>query len=115
VTLSAARHDAETRQRQLAAIHQTHRIVVLGLAAVIVSGILLFGADLDTYLVSRVFWVKMGLLAMLMVNGAVLVRAGSRAHTGDVHAWRALRFSAGISLALWLLTTLAGAALQNAA
>ena len=66
---------AVTRQ-QIAAIHNTHRVVIVGLAAVIVSGVLLFAADVNTYAVSKLFWLKMGMVALLMVNGAILVRVG---------------------------------------
>lgn len=84
-----------------------------GWELVIASGVLLFAADTGTYLTSRLFWVKMGLLALLMVNGAVLIRVGQRAGSGDERAWHTLRHTAVVSLALWFLTTLAGAGLPN--
>ncbi len=113
-TLAAARMGSDIRARQLTSIHATHRIVIIGLGAVIASGVLLFAADTATYLTSRLFWVKMGLLALLMVNGAVLMRVGQRAGSGDERAWNTLRHTAVVSLALWFLTTLAGAGLPNA-
>ena len=113
-TLKAAKMGSEIRALQLRTIHATHRVVIVGLAAVIASGILLFAADTDTYLISKLFWIKMGLLALLMVNGAVLVRVGQRAGSGDERAWTTLRHTAAVSLALWFLTTLAGAGLPNA-
>ena len=73
-TLMATRHGLLSRG-QLDAIHNTHRVVVLGLAGVIVSGILLFAADLETYAPSKVFWLKMAMVAALMINGALLVRS----------------------------------------
>jgi hypothetical protein len=37
-----------------------------------ISGLLMMAADLDTFLPSWVFWVKMALVAALLVNGATM-------------------------------------------
>jgi hypothetical protein len=94
-------------------LKNTHALVVGGLAALVVSGVLLFAADVDTYLYSRVYWTKIALVAVLLVNGAVLWRSGRRVTAGDDRAWPTLRYTAIISLILWFATTLAGAALPN--
>src|SRR6185436_17876932 len=112
-TLRALHQDAATRRMQLEALHRTHRIVIGSLALIVASGILLFAADFETFLYSRFFWIKMGLVAFLAVNGALLWRAERRAIGGDEAAWRMLRFTAIASIALWLLTTLGGVALPN--
>ncbi len=112
-TLRATRRGLAITRQQLAVIHATHRIVVLGLAGVIVSGVLLFAADTDTYAVSKLFWLKMGIVAALMVNGAILVRIGRGSSEPDDRTRITLRRTAAVSLALWLLTTLAGAGLPN--
>lgn len=112
-TLLATRRGAVVGREQLARIHGTHRIVVAGLAAVIVSGILLFAADADTYLVSRLFWLKMGMVAALMLNGALLVRVGAVQGDVDARTARTLRWTTLVSVTLWFLTTLAGAGLPN--
>jgi hypothetical protein len=112
-TLKATNRASVVTRTQIDTIHNTHRIVLVGLAGVIVSGVLLFAADVDTYAVSRLFWLKMGMVALLMLNGAVLVRVGRGAHSPDEHTRQTMRRTAGISLALWVLTTLAGAGLPN--
>ena len=91
----------------------THSIVLFSLAAVIVSGLLLFAADTSTFLHSTLFWLKMGMIAALMLNGLMLVRAERRAEANAAGAWRTLKITATVSVALWMLTTLAGAALPN--
>jgi hypothetical protein len=112
-TLSATRSVASLRRDQIDLIHRAHRMVVAGLAAVIGSGLLLFAADTGTYAPSKIFWIKMGMVAALMVNGALMVRIGRRSAPLDERRHRALRWTAAVSVSLWLLTTLAGAALPN--
>ena len=84
-----------------------------GLVFIFLSGVLLAAADLPTYLESRVFWTKMALVAALLVNGTVLVRAERQAASGRVAGLRRLHQASAISLALWFLTTLLGTALPN--
>lgn len=110
-TLRAYRR-GDDRRAELDTIRSAHRIVIGGLAVVAISGALLLAADLDTYLHSRIFWIKMGLVALLLINGAALSRFARRADTDD-RRWRQLAYAAGVSLSLWLLTTLTGAALPN--
>lgn len=97
---------------QFAAIRRAHRVVVLGLVFIFLSGLLLAAADLPTYLESGVFWTKMALVAALLVNGAVLVRAEGQAAVGP-GGLRRLHLASAISLTLWFLTTLLGTALPN--
>jgi len=111
--LVALRRDAAKRLAQLHALHGTHRVVLIGLTAVFASGLLLLGADTDTYLHSSVFWIKMAFVGLLLANGAVLVRVGRQAQHGANDAWVWLRYGSMASLALWFLTTLLGAALPN--
>jgi len=112
-TLIVTRRGSAVGREQLEAIQNTHRLVVLGLAAVIISGLLLFAADLETYAASRVFWTKMAMVGALMINGAVLTRLGRRPAPADERLRRSLRWAAAISLTLWFVTTLAGTALPN--
>lgn len=105
-TLAAWRRDAGARLAQVRVLHATHRGVLVGLGVVTVSGVLLFAADVDTYLDSSVFWVKMGLIALLVANGGVLVAAGRRAQAGQQRAWATLRYGSIASIALWSVTTL---------
>lgn len=79
---------------------QVHKWVVGGLAAVFASGILMMLADMNTYLTSTVFWVKMGLIALLLGNGYARVRAEAAAGP-----W--LRRTSAVSVVLWLAVLLA--------
>jgi len=110
--LSLARGEAE-RRAQVEAIAGTHRLVIIGLSMIVGSGLLLFAADVETFRSSRVFWIKMTLVVLLLVNGAVLTSAERRAGLGAGDAWGRLRVTAITSLALWFFITFAGVALTN--
>jgi hypothetical protein len=114
-TISVARRPYDSRKAQLDVLKRTHPIVVTGLAALVVSGLLLFAADVPTFLHSVVYWVKMGLVALLVGNGAMMAAAERRAARGIEGSWNHLHALAVVSLLLWTLTTLAGAALPNLA
>ena len=66
---------AAEERRLLAELGAVHRPVVVALALLVVSGVLLAAADVKTYALSWVFWLKIGLFALLLANGLVLERA----------------------------------------
>jgi hypothetical protein len=111
--LVSSRRTSDSGRAQLAATRSTHGFVLWGLVLVTASGLLLFAADVDTFWASRVFWIKIALIALLVVNGIALMWSERRASAGDASAWRALRWTAAASITLWMLTTLAGVALLN--
>jgi hypothetical protein len=112
-TITAARTRSATLVAQLHLLKRTHVVVILGLIALVVSGVLLFAADVDTFIASRIFWMKMALMVALLANGVLLVRSERNALHAEAQAWRRLHFIATVSLILWFLITLAGAALPN--
>lgn len=106
------------RERHLGELGSVHSVVIGALALSFLSGILMMAADLDTFLPSWVFWVKMALLAALLANGAVmrgLERTLSASSEGTEDQWHRLRGTAVTSLVLWLAITLAGVMLTNVA
>lgn len=115
LTLRATVSDAPRIAQELRAVH---RPVLVALAILFVSGLALAAADLETFLVSPVFWAKLGLVALLLANGGGLARAESRVRassTVPAALWRRLRMHAWASLSLWVLVTIAGTVLVNAA
>ena len=104
------------RRRHLLDVSQLHRVVVIALIVVVLSGLLLVTADLEAFWSSPIYWVKLVLVAMLLANGARM-RSIERAAAGDpvpsAAHWSAFRGTAMASLVLWLATTLAGVALIN--
>ena len=113
MTLLASRRDPAERRLQLRALRSSHRLVVVSLTVVMISGLLLFAADSGTFLHSTFFWIKMGLIVALLINGVFLTFAERKAEIDLVGGWRALTITSTVSVALWLITTLAGTALPN--
>lgn len=112
-TLKASRRGYAAVQTELERFCGVHRIVVVNLAVVVVSGLLLMAADIDAYFASTAFWIKMALVVALVFNGAVLVRTSNRIATSDTRAVRRMRIVSMANLALWFATTLLGAVLPN--
>jgi len=100
--------------RELQSLGAPHRWVLGGLGLTFVSGVAMLLADLDTYLTSAVFWTKMSLIALLIANGYLKLRAERALAGGRVAAWRQLRSTAIASLVLWFAVLLAGTVLTAA-
>lgn len=112
-TIGALRRDTSAVRAELRRLHSTHRVVTTSLALVVSSGVLLMLADLDAYLASTAFWLKMGLFAALLVNGGLVVAASSPARQDTPRNRTRLRLAAVLSLTLWLATILLGTVVPN--
>lgn len=114
--IAAVSQDAAARRVALALAGASHRVVVPALALMVVTGLLMATADLETFLNSRLFWFKMGVVGLLLTNGALLVLAERAAlRDGGDPGWARLRLVSAASLTLWLLALLAGTWLTVAA
>jgi hypothetical protein len=103
----------ETQMRELAAVH---RWVLTGLTFVVVSGLLLLTADIETFFGSWIYWTKMGLVVLLLINGLIMTRVenGLAVDASDASPhWRTLKRTSVSSLVLWFSITFAGLALVN--
>jgi uncharacterized membrane protein SirB2 len=81
LTIRALRLGGDARARHLDEMAGVHRIVVPSLVLTLLTGALLFVADLDTFFSSPWFWVKMALVAMLLVNGLLMTQAETALRT----------------------------------
>lgn len=116
VALRAARLSGQIRH--LAHLHTIHRPVLVGLVLALGSGFLLFTADVQTFARSPVFWVKMGLLGLLLANGYILARTETALREGEPDSpvlWARLRYISAASILLWLGLILAGTMLVSLA
>jgi hypothetical protein len=123
-TLKALSQPIDERLRLLQNIRATHRPVLIALVVLFASGFALAAADIKTFVGSDVFWIKLGLVALLLLNGFVLERTEARLRRAsqrlqpepqpDRRLWKRLQFTAAISIALWSATLVAGTLLVNA-
>lgn len=116
-TLRAFRSTSERRLHALNELDAVHRPVLAGLAVIVASGLLQFTADIETFATSPVYWTKMSLVVLLLVNGYVLKRTETtlRSHGGgQPHdpLWNRLRTASVVSVVLWAGIVLAGTILN---
>ena len=114
-TIRASRGSVEDRTRQLGELARVHAVVLGGLALSFASGVLLFLSDVDEFLGSPFFWVKLGLVGLLLLNGFMMNHT-ERALAGggnESALWARLRTISVLSLILWIATTLSGVVLMS--
>lgn len=119
---------AEAVRAVVADLSTTHSIVIGSLAVTVLTGLALLASDVGNFAVSRVFWVKMGSFAILLINGLRMQRVEKNVMTGlgasSIHttempvpfptkAWGGIRSAAAVSLVMWLLIVLLGVVLTN--
>jgi hypothetical protein len=113
-SLLLPREPADEVLREIARLKTVHVWVLGGLGLVVATGVLQVLSDLSTYLTAWLFWTKMGLLALLLLNGWVRLRAEQAVEAGGAatHLARFRRTSV-VSLVLWFAVLLAGAFLPT--
>jgi hypothetical protein len=112
----AAVRDRSQRTACLASLARVHWTVVPALAIMAATGALMALADLDAFVASGVFYLKLIFVAALVVNGLLLVWAERAARdVGGDAVWTQLRAAAVASSALWIGTVLVGVWLTKAA
>ena len=120
-TLQLKGDNLEQRRQHLVELNNVHRPVLIALALQFLSGIAMLTSDLKTFVASPVLWIKLGFVALLLINGVVLERTESALRqSGDNLSsasglWGRLRFNAITSMVLWSSTLLAGITLVNTA
>jgi hypothetical protein len=112
-TLKAAGEIDPVRADHLRFLGSVHAIAITGLVLLFVSGAAMLLSDLETFWDTRVFWVKMGLVALLLVNGLVMQRAERLAATAPSKAWPRLKAASVVSLVLWFAIVLASTVLKS--
>ena len=112
--LRAVRAGNDARVRVLDMLASSHRTVVPALSVVCTTGLLMALADRATFFSSRLFYVKISLVALLLLNGSLLLLSERRASTSE-SGWRQLTIVSGVSLVLWLVILLVGTWLPVAA
>jgi hypothetical protein len=116
-TLRMGRAVGPRCRSHLEELRAVHRPVIIGLSVTLLSGMLLLAADVATFLPAPLFWLKMGLIVVLLGNGVRLARTEAALRNGTDrpwHLWRRLERAARTSLFLWFGSLLLGTALLAA-
>jgi hypothetical protein len=115
-TLRALRIAAGERGHYVRELGAVHRWVLTGLTIVVLSGVLLLTADIETFFGSWIYWTKMALVALLLINGWMMTRTEAAlehdASETSPH-WNSLHRRAVMSLGLWFTIAAFGVALAN--
>ena len=123
-TFRALRGTDEDRSRLLVDLGNSHSWVLAGLSVIFASGLLLALSDVKTFGYSPIYWTKMSLVVLLLLNGALLQRTERRLRGGGLliqstaprqRLWARLRFAAATSMVLWTAIVLAGVILVESA
>ena len=118
-TLRALRRAPADRAMALTELHAVHRPVLIALVMLFASGVALATADIENFLSSPYFYLKLTVVALLLANGAVLertersLRRGAVGDGAEIRLWRRLRTTSRLSLFLWTCTVVAGTVLAN--
>jgi hypothetical protein len=114
--LRALRLPTVDRGHQMKELASVHKWVLIGLTIVVLSGVAMLASDIETFFGSWIYWTKMGLVVLLLLNGLMMTRVerglALDGSDGSPH-WATLRRTAVSSLVLWFAITLAGLALVN--
>jgi hypothetical protein len=115
-TLRAVRSGIAHRPFHMRELGAVHRWVLMGLTLVVLSGLALLASDIETFFGSWIYWTKMALVAVLLVNGLMMTRvelALDRDPSETSPYWKKLHRTAVASLVLWFTITAFGIALVN--
>ena len=96
------------RARDLARWRAVHAWVIAGLALIVLSGVLMLFSDLKTFLPAPLYWIKMGLVMVLLGNGWIRLRAERALEAGRDAALPTFRATSIASLVLWFTILLLG-------
>lgn len=128
-TLRARPGNPAERRRMLGDLHALHFAVVTSLVVLFLTGVAMAAADIETFAKSPVFVAKLGVVALLLINGFLLRRterslerltadptpADEAGEQRRGTLWRRLRATAWASAALWTAAVVTGVLLTNAA
>jgi len=122
-TFRALRGTDDDRDRLLVDLGNAHSWVLAGLSVIFVSGLLLALSDVKTFGHSAIYWTKMSLVVLLLLNGSLLQRTERKLRGSSLRTqssaprqrlWSRLRIVAATSMVLWTAIVLAGVILVEA-
>lgn len=120
MTLRVVKRASHDRALHIRELHDVHRPVIFALIAIVFTGLLMAASDVEEFTAKPVFWIKMGLIAVMLINGLLMQKAESRVmqDTSGSNAaadplWSRLSTFARVSMVLWITITIAGVVLAS--
>jgi len=114
--LRTAQTGTSEKEAVIKLLSRAHVYVIPWMIVLVGTGVLLTAADTAAFFVSRVFWVKISMVVLLVLNGIALLLLENRARQDGVNAvWSKLVLTSFLSALLWQTTLFAGTLLTVAA
>jgi hypothetical protein len=114
-TLRMLRSPQDRLTDHLVELGDVHKPIIASLVVLAVSGVLMATADIEEFVAEPIFWIKLGLVALLLVNGGLLVRIERALRAAPTEVLRnRLKRTSRLSAALWIVTAMVGIVLSNA-
>jgi hypothetical protein len=128
-TLRFCKHPPDDCDKHVREMAKSHRPIVIAMWVMLLTGIAMSASDIETFAVSPVYWVKLGHVALLVLNGGALLKAERAVRVAGIaednpdrpglqrqaRVWTTLRVTAVMSLLLWSATLIVGVMLVNVA
>jgi hypothetical protein len=90
------------REYLLKQLNRAHYYVAPWMFVLSLTGALMTAADAQTFFVSKVYWTKIALILLLVVNGVALLLLESHARNPGIQSvWKKLTIVSVISAVLW--------------
>jgi uncharacterized membrane protein len=117
MTLRMRNRDNAQRLAHAREIKDVHRPVIAALSLVVISGLLMAASDIEEFFENPVFWIKMGLIVVLLINGLMLQKSENAILENDGAMtdtlWGRLSMFSRVSMTLWVVITVAGVVLAS--
>jgi hypothetical protein len=104
------------RDEVVASLRSEHPKIITCVAILGFTGILMTAADSATFVSSKLFWFKMALIAALIANGGLMMKAErGMGRLGGTVGWTRIAVASAISGLLWLAILYVGTLLSATA
>lgn len=121
MSLRVLKRSAAERAMHAAELRDVHRPVLFGLAIIVISGLLMVTSDIEEFVVQPIYWIKMGLVVVLLINGAMLQKSETRVMAGSAlppatsneAEWARIGKFARVSMTLWVVIAIVGVVLAS--
>jgi uncharacterized membrane protein len=121
MSLRVLKRSSAERSAHASELRDVHRPVLMALALIVITGLLMAAADIEEFFEKPIFWIKMGLIVVLLINGAMMQKSEGRVLAGTASPpatsneaeWARIGRFARVSMTLWVVITIVGVVLAS--